>query len=878
MGVAVSSVPSVFSVAQGWFSGDGAVVKKDKDSMLINTCRRVATVLFASLAGVAAAAPVAPPFAGADNSTPAKAMYFSWINNGWEGGDEAQTLVNFEFFKWLHDTYGMSLDIYLFDCGNVDGAVIDMLAPRFDKAQQSYESATLPIGKKDVPRRLLYNDKVFHAGAPVMKEKYPNGFTGIAGKFATLGTRIGVWVGPDGYGTTPEDAEARRNFLVGLARDNNMALFKFDSCCSPLRRDKQDEFAKTMTEVRRHVPDLIALNHRISLNPDALRHMTTFLWNGLETYVDVHIHNKQTATHARVHNLDRGLPRGLSRNTEDHGVCLSSCLDYWQDDLIMQAFNRNFIMAPEIYGNPWLLTDRELAELARIFNLHRQYNDILVNGILLPKTYGRHAVSRGDDSTRLITLVNLNWQRSTRTLTLGEEIGLKDNGTDYEIRQFHPTEKILGRARFGEKLDVSVEPFRAALIRVTPIAKSGFGIEGVSYQVLKEKDGKFAEVELLGAPGETANARVVFNGTGVDALRFTLDGTAVPSTSAFSPTFSGTPLKKESHRWLTSEFAPIPVPADAEQQLETLLFDADNNALEVRSLKRSGATRVPQVQAARDAFFQNPLFVELGVWDKQLFDGNLATGFSHNFSRYEAINAGTKAKSKSRIWGTFRLDIGAVTALDTLEFKGLSSGYTCEKVEASTDLKTWETPAFSQTGDTLKITLGGAGYRYFRVGKSPQFVAEIEGRRDGQLVPRTHWRANNLFRHYAERPVQVAFKAEIELNEAAPGSYLAVPLEGKHGDEGAYVVLKVGGKYIGSPERIVSYPSNAWEMGVVRRGDNYTYLFPVTPEMLGKPIEVCVLSLDAKNAAFKPSVWITSAFPYVTQKLVYTSGLTGSGK
>lgn len=37
-------------------------------------------------------------FPGADERTPSKAMYFSWINHAWEGTTEAQTLINLEFF------------------------------------------------------------------------------------------------------------------------------------------------------------------------------------------------------------------------------------------------------------------------------------------------------------------------------------------------------------------------------------------------------------------------------------------------------------------------------------------------------------------------------------------------------------------------------------------------------------------------------------------------------------------------------------------------------------------------------------------------------------------------------------------------------------
>ena len=65
---------------------------------------------------------------GMDNSTPSRSEYFSWINNTNEGSTEAQTLINLEFFKWLRDEYGMQLDIYAFDAGNIDGGELqDMI-------------------------------------------------------------------------------------------------------------------------------------------------------------------------------------------------------------------------------------------------------------------------------------------------------------------------------------------------------------------------------------------------------------------------------------------------------------------------------------------------------------------------------------------------------------------------------------------------------------------------------------------------------------------------------------------------------------------------------------------------------------------------------
>ena len=52
---------------------------------------------------------------GATELSPSRSQYFSWINNRNEGSTEAQTLANLEFFKWLHNEYGMQLDIYAFE-------------------------------------------------------------------------------------------------------------------------------------------------------------------------------------------------------------------------------------------------------------------------------------------------------------------------------------------------------------------------------------------------------------------------------------------------------------------------------------------------------------------------------------------------------------------------------------------------------------------------------------------------------------------------------------------------------------------------------------------------------------------------------------------
>ena len=52
--------------------------------------------------------------------TPSKSIYFDWINRNWYGSNENKIEANLKFFKWLHDEYGMQLDIYLMDAADID--------------------------------------------------------------------------------------------------------------------------------------------------------------------------------------------------------------------------------------------------------------------------------------------------------------------------------------------------------------------------------------------------------------------------------------------------------------------------------------------------------------------------------------------------------------------------------------------------------------------------------------------------------------------------------------------------------------------------------------------------------------------------------------
>ena len=766
---------------------------------------------------------------GATELSPSRSQYFSWINNTNEGSTEAQTLANLEFFKWLHDEYGMKLDIYAFDAGNID-------APKY-------------YGN-------MHSDK--------FKAQFPRGFDPIYKMAKSFDCRLGVWLGPDGFGDTPAEEQARIDLLAGLCRDYKFALFKMDAVCTQLRPEKQDAFARLMTECRKYSPDLILLNHRLELGK-ATPHATTFLWEGAETYIDVHMTNQElTGTHNRVAAISRGLVPELQRLTEDHGVCISSCIDFWEDDLILQAFNRSLILAPEIYGNPWFLRDDEFPRLARIYNLHHRYRDIMVRGMVLDeKRHGPSAVSRGDDATRLITLRNLTWEPATYRVKLDASVGLTAGGP-VELRQFHPTERVFGTFKSGDEVSVVVPPFRSCLLLADTKKTGGIGLAGCDYEVVRDVPGKDVIIRVLGGAGETSNLSLLAGGR--TFKNATLDSEPMPkliSGETEKITFSGEADRKSWHRRIGAP-AACKVPADAEALFESSCFAADNDPLEIRSLKRSGPSEVQQVRKARQAFLDQPIIAERGLLGDYLFDGNPATV-------YDLLHSKEK-RPESR---TLRVDLGKAGQLEQLTLESpANTGLKYADVtpdrhaETSADLKTWTPARLARDGNNIRIECDPKQtVRYVRTNLVPDKLAEIRGYSDGKELARAGWRMSWLFPTF--RNVCKAWSLPFTLDQAPKGGYLTVACNGTHGQEGAWVALRVDGHFVGAPQRAPSYPASAWENPVRLTDRNYSYFIPVTPEMVGKACEVVVLAFDPQHLDINPDVWQTSGpDPYQSRTLI----------
>jgi len=766
---------------------------------------------------------------GATEQTPSLAQYFSWINNTNEGSTEAQTMANLEFFKWLHDEYDMHLDIYALDAGAIDG-------PNYYGSMETEK----------------------------FKAQFPRGFKPIYEFAKSFDCRLGTWLGPDGFGDTPAEEQARIDMLVSLCRDYEFALFKMDAVCGQLRPEKQDAFIRLMTECRKHSPDLILLNHRLALGK-AEPHATTFLWGGEETYIDVHMANLDTTgSHNRVQAISRGMVPDLKRLTEDHGVCISSCLDFWEDDLILQAFNRSLILAPEIYANPWFLRDDEFPKLARIYNLHRRYRDIMVNGMVLDEQcYGPLAASRGDEKTRLITLRNLTWEPVTYKVKLDESVGLAGDGP-VELRQHHPAERILGTFKRGEKVSVEVPPFRSCLLLAEAGKIGEIGLAGSEYELVRDVPGKDVIIRVLGGSGDKAAVSLVAGDRKFS--KATLDGKEVPGLLNGKTVEVSFPGKLDRESWHRKVGVPAAseVPADADELYETGCFSADNEPFEFRALARSGPTEIPQVKKARDEFVNQAIIAERGILGEYLFDGKPETVYDMLSTR--------EREPESRF---LRIDLGKAQSLDHILLEAPAEGElkfakaTDERhAEVSADLKKWSPARLVQDGRNIRIECEPAGQpvRYIRTNLVPDKLVEIRGLAGGKELERTGWGMTWLFP--APREAKKAWSLPFVLEQAPATGYLAVACNGKHGREGAAVALRVDGKIISAPDRAPSYPVNPWEYPVSHTDANHTFFIPVTLEMVGKECEIVVLGFDPDNLDFTPEVWQTiSASPWQAKTL-----------
>lgn len=749
--------------------------------------------------------------AGADQRTPSVPQYFSWISNTNEGATEAQTLVNLDFFRYLKDTYGMQIRIYAWDAGNFDGA---------------------SEGYGDL------NSEKFRA-------QYPEGYRNVVQKAAENGIRLGLWGSPDGFGDTEEEQRERVEFFVHLCRDYNFALFKLDGVCGQLRPEKARVFAEMLQTCRKYSPDLIVLNHRLNLY-EGEPYVTTFLWNGSETYTDVLSCNQNTAMHNRAYMFTRGQVPGLSRLAEDHGVCISSSVDYFEDELIYQAFNRSLILAPEIYGNPWLLRDDELPKLARVYNLHRRNAPILVDGMVLPEErYGNCAAVRGSETKRFLATGNNSWEPKVISVPLTDEIGLKTNEKIY-VNLHHPYEQHLGCFLPGDTMEVELPPFRAVLLEVAAVDEAEPMLTNCAYEMVKEDEtGAPVEVKLLKTSGGA-----------IELLR--------GEKKAHFMDAQPVDILEQPPRYLGELDAVVTNPANGEFLYETSVFPITNDSLEKRTLLRSGETVIPEVRAAREAFFGQLTYRLRGCEASAMFDGREDTFFDAQSRCY--------CDQDLRIdGGCLRVDLGREVEADAVEIIFFAADTPTREVppqkitltgEVSTDLTHWSAVHLGemstwQEGVSIPVVTFGkhtiyetdgrllrvvypvnGAMRYFRLAEPMDRIYHFRVLRDGKPLPIENAHGNNMQAHYRKRPTRVLKSGVLRLPDDCRDAFLAVAVEGEHGDEGVYCSACLDGKYLAPNKRAPDFKANIWEHRVCPAPAYTTHYIPLPADAAGKQVEV----------------------------------------
>lgn len=757
--------------------------------------------------------------AGADNFTPSVPQYFSWINNTNEGSTEEQTLINLDFFRYLKETFGMEIKIYAWDAGNFDGA------------SEGYGN--------------LRGEKFL--------SQYPDEYRKVVEKAKECGIRMGLWGSPDGYGDDEETEKERFEFFVHLCKDHNFALFKLDGVCGHLRPEKAELFAEMLRECRKYSPDLIVLNHRLNLY-EAEKHVTTYLWNGSETYVDVSTGNSNTCMHHRGFMFERGHTDNLERLAEDHGVCISSGIDYFEDELIYQAFNRSLILAPETYGNPWFMRDDELPKFARVYNLHKRNAEILVNGMLLPESYGENACARGSDTRRFVSTGNNSWEKKTIRIKIGEETGyLSDKKADVNIH--HPYEKHLGVFCPGDTVEIELMPFRATLVEISVSEKAEPMLTGCEYEIIKESaDGTPEEIRLLCCEGNDIflrkNAKEAFfmKGERIDIKEK-------------APLMLGTLGDKDEK------------PADGEFLYETAMFAINNDCLEKRSIIRSGETHIPEVKAARDAFFNQKTYKLRGLESENMFDDNEDTFFDTQSKTY--------CDNELRInGGCLRVDFGEEIECDSVEIEFFAAAHPTREVEIqniplnaefSADLKSWKTTgvckltekcAYSQevvrfTVHTTYLLEGkkiissypvNGSMRYLRIAKPVDRIFAVRLLKDGKEIALSSPVASNMQSHYRYKKTQSVHSGEFVLPDYKGIPRLSVAVEGKHGTEDVYCVAEINGSFSGFTERAPEYKANQWEHRVINSDKNNTFFLRLPEGLAGEKVKVYAVFSDRNRA------------------------------
>lgn len=735
------------------------------------------------------------------------AFYFDWLTHASEGPTETELQAMVALLERLRERDGVAFDIYALD----DGAVETRWSLYWDR------------------HRLQH------------RRRFPHGLQPHARRLAAMGTDLGIWIGPDGFG--PDGRYPRADDLVRMIRDWNVSLLKIDTCVSwPWRQGDAAandahlrRFEAMLAACRAARPDLVAINHRVTSSPYVLTMLDSTLWEGAESYPDVFLNNTdRPRLHTRHAAFGRGLPSyygGPSDLLEDHGVCFNGDPAGWRDEVCVGAFGRGLALSPEIYGTLFLLPDGDYRDLGRAIALSRAWGDILSRP-------GRRTAAgdfvHTDGRRAVLCLLNDAWRPAVRRVRIGAELGLEGGGPFSLIARF-PEERVVAVAlACGEAAEVELAPFQALALEVvpgapaTPWADVGWRREG-------------EDLVLVGPPG--LEREVWVSG---ERRRVCFPGRA-----------------RRDPAWVElGELAAGPPDAAAARAAEACRFALANDPAEWQVLASAAASAIPEVEACR-AFFRQKLRRE-------------GTGVAANAWDGDPTTAWSDASHWRRLDNLWRLDLGAVEPLGTLEMELADFGggpvfRDGERhglleplwVEASADLRDWvrvpghvfytRNPYRTWPSAVIAEFPAGTVGRYLRVraqGFAASDIRVLAALPGGGLEPvcRQNWHGTNLF---GDRTPEAVYRAVVRVKDTWPGRSLALVVELATPtllqQEVCLAWAEVGGALEpathGSPRPLF----HSYECDAGGRGPGFVWRLPVTEAWVGREVGVSLAWLGARD-------------------------------
>ncbi|MEE9516701.1 MAG: hypothetical protein V3V52_06335 [Candidatus Adiutricales bacterium] len=809
-------------------------------------------------------------------------LYFDWLCHDNSGPLESEILANFLVLKKMKELYGLQFDIY-----NSDAGLVESMGTYFSQYKTIFD------------------------------QRFPHGLQTIAEASADLGMKLGLWIGPDGFGESPEEMEARKQQLISWVRDSNVGLFKLDTVVSPIRHEnkyilekKYQTLADALSEIRAIRPDFIAINHRVNDSPYMLTLTDCILWKGEETYIDVHITNRDAWLFNRVCSVRRDLSTTFYevpfRLFEDHGICFNSSVERWADDFVIQAFGRASVISPEMYGTFFFLRDDDYPRLARLIQLHKQSHEILKTSFLLEDG----DIAHSSEVSVLLVLRNMTWDKIEKSVFLDNRIGLSiQKGTPLVLRQRYPFERHLSKNgenfTAGETVRMTLEPFEVKLIQADSQQIKVPYIQGISYEIIPRPDEKNFDVLLLGEPGHTYDLNLK-NFGGKTITGETGEDIHLRDDEKLRMKFPGDRVDRDYFRSLGA-FREIDSLLESGAYLgEFARFSLNDDALEIREMLelKKIPSRFREVEDCRQYMWEK--LIQAHVFNRNAFDGNSDTRWSDGYAKRSPFTGTPQPyRSESSQW---RIDMGESKNLGRLELDLVRrmEDAAIETIELSNDLKNWikievnDFPDMSRfpfyeelrrrsgnlrihdvaAGDgkpvKLKVEFPENRSRYIRIQGRNFSVSEIRGfDASGSEFDRSNWHATNFLGAQAV-PSRVLYAVHT-INRFWSGQELAVAVHAGEAKldpvDDVYVVARVGDQITAAPKRAPGYPYHNYEWNsawIKRNGlDGITFRFPVSPEWKGKEVEIYVLMFGERVSGAKADLYLVTPKKPLLQRILH---------